>query len=246
VTDTVSSWLDIGDTISTWAELAGIVEKYRANTWIFRGVDDARHDLVPNIGRPGARKDMNTGEDLPFDQAEELKLLSRYKRELNPHIRTTPAAHPSFDWELHAVAQHHGLSTRLLDWSESPLIAAYFAVERSGLIGGEKIDAALYGVPCPHTITVETTKWPAEHDVVALYPPHLVPRITVQRGLFTIHKNPNVPWKSQALQKWVIPSGSCLALKLALNRAGINRASLFPDPDGIAEHINWLHKWGIQ
>ena len=41
-------------------------------------------------------------------------------------------------------------------------------------------------------------------------------------------------------------SGSCLAIKLALSRAGINRASLFPDLDGIAAHINWLHKWGIR
>ena len=37
-----------------------------------------------------------------------------------------------------------------------------------------------------------------------------------------------------------------MALKLALSRAGINRASLFPDLDGIAGHINWLHKWGIR
>jgi hypothetical protein len=35
-------------------------------------------------------------------------------------------------------------------------------------------------------------------------------------------------------------------MKLALSHAGINRASLFPDPDGIAAHLNWLHKWGIQ
>jgi hypothetical protein len=68
----------------------------------------------------------------------------------------------------------------------------------------------------------------------------------VQRGLFTIHRTPDQPWEPSSLRKWVIPTKSCLAIKLALSRAGINRASLFPDIDGIAAHINWLHKWGIQ
>lgn len=246
MTDTVSSWINIGEKISTWSELAGLVEKYRANTWIFRGVDDAKHQLIPKVGRPGARKNMDTGEDLPFDEGEELKMLARYKRELSPHITTAPRAHLSYDWDLRSVAQHHGLSTRLLDWSESPFIAAFFAVERSGLIKGVKTDAALYGVPCPPAISSDTEKWPSEHNVVALYPPHLTSRITVQRGLFTVHRSPSQSWEPSALRKWVIPSESCLALKLALSRAGINRASLFPDPDGIAGHINWLHKWGIQ
>jgi hypothetical protein len=86
-----------------------------------------------------------------------------------------------------------------------------------------------------------TENWPSEHDVV---PPHLIPR-TVQRGLFTVHKAPNEPWEPVSLKKWVIPSKSCLAFKLALSRAGMNHASLFPDLDGIAAHINRLHKWGV-
>jgi hypothetical protein len=60
VTDTISSWTHVGETITKWSELAGLVEKYRANTWIFRGVDDAKRHLQPAIGRSGARKDMNT------------------------------------------------------------------------------------------------------------------------------------------------------------------------------------------
>lgn len=246
MTDTISSGINNTDTIELWSQLSSLVEKYRTNNWIFRGVDDAKHRPQPSIGRPGARKDMDTGGDLPFEENEELKMLARFQREMRPHVATTSRAHLSYDWDLQAVAQHHGLNTRLLDWSESPLIAAYFAVERSGLINGVKTDAALYGVPCPDVIDSNTKKWPAAHDVVAFYPPHLTPRITVQRGLFTVHRTPNKPWEPASLKKWVIPSDSCLALKLALSRAGINRASLFPDPDGIAAHINWLHKWGIR
>jgi hypothetical protein len=70
MTDTISSWIGIGDEITGWADLAGLVEKFRANRWIFRGVGNAAHTLLPGIGRPGARKDLDSGADLPFDEEE--------------------------------------------------------------------------------------------------------------------------------------------------------------------------------
>ena len=246
MTDTISSWINIRDKISTWSDLAGLVEKYRANRWIFRGVDDASYALLPGIGRPGTRKDMDTRRDLPFDETEEINMLARFRREVRQHATTDTNTDLKYDWELRALAQHHGLKTRLLDWSESPLIAAFFAVEPSGIVNGKRTDAALYGISCPLVIDSNTPEWPEGHDVVAYYPPHVTPRITVQRAIFTVHNEPAHPWEADSLKKWVIPSDACLAIKLALSRAGINRASLFPDPDGIAAHINWLHKWGIQ
>jgi hypothetical protein len=183
---------------------------------------------------------------LPFDERRELEMLTRFQREVRPYFASPLRAHVGHDWDLQALAQHHGLKTRLLDWSESPLIAAFFAVEPSGLIADVETDAALYGVQCPYVIDSRTDKWPDAHDVVAIYPPHLTPRITVQRGLFTAQRTPSVPWLPTQLKKWVIPWRVCLQLRLALNRAGINRASLFPDLDGIAAHLNWVHKWDIQ
>src|SRR5688572_18121026 len=98
--DTTSSWLDIGTSIESWRHLAGIVEKYRANTWLFRGVVDAQHKLIPTIGRPGARKDMDTGADLPFDETAELAMLSRFRREGRPHVATARRSDMRRDWDL--------------------------------------------------------------------------------------------------------------------------------------------------
>lgn len=246
MTDSISGWINTRERIETWSALAGLVEKYRANRWIFRGVHDASHALLPGIGRPGTRKDMDTAQELPFDQDQELAMLARFQREVHPHAKTAKQVDLAHDWELRALAQHHGLKTRLLDWSESPLIAAFFAVEPAGFVNDATTDAALYGISCPLVIDSNTLKWPDGHDVVAFYPPHVTPRITVQRALFTIHRQPNLPWDPPGLKKWLIPSATCLAIKLALSRAGFNRASLFPDADGIAAHINWLYKWGLQ
>ena len=236
---------EINAEIRSWGDLAWLAERYQTQTWIFRGVEDATHTLVPAIGREGARKSINNGDELPFEQAAELDMLARFQREVRPFAELRQRDHLSNDWDLRALAQHHGLKTRFLDWSESPLIAAFFAVESAGFKSQQPVNAALYGVPRPQMISSEVDKWPADQEVVAFYPPHLTRRIPVRRGLFTIHRTPDKPWEPQGLKKWTIPHWACFDLKLALNRAGINRASLFPDVDGLANHINWIYKWGI-
>src|SRR5258706_5510568 len=79
---------------------------------------------------------------------------------------------------------------------------------------------------------------------VALYsPPHLSPRIPAQQSLFTVHKRPDRIFRPKHVVKLVIRCNQ-LDFKYSLNACGVNRASLFPDIDGLADQRSWLYKWG--
>jgi hypothetical protein len=223
--------------ICDWEDLARLVREYFKKGWIFRGVSDAEHDLRPKIGREGARRHAGTGGNLPYDLIEERKLFEQFKRE----ARQFSGYAPQDDWEWLALGQHHGLPTRLLDWSESILVAAFFAVEKAN----PARDAAIYGVAAPTLVNTKTHPFSIRAGSPVLFrPPHVTRRITVQSGVFTVHPQPDVGWDDNGIVRWRIPGNPCFTLKGVLNFCGVHRASLFPDtPDAVTDHLGWLHKW---
>jgi len=224
--------------IKCWHELAVLPDEFKTKNWIFRGVEDSSYNLVPKIGRPNSRKNLD-GTDAGYSSDAEKLAIERFQRETRPHLGIEPRS--TLDWL--SLAQHHGLPTRLLDWTESPLIAAYFALRPAGIINGVRKDAAIYGIPSVPIVETDEDCEKTMKDVVSYYPQHLTPRITSQRGLFTYHKKPDQPYVPNDLVKWVIPSPICFDLKLAVSKCGVNEASMFPDLDGIAKHVGWLYKW---
>lgn len=83
----------------------------------YRGVNDATWSLAPGASR--ARGELR-GEEV------EDSLIEDFLVSVGSRGGVATAADP---WELYALAQHYGLRTRLLDWSKSPLVALYFALE---------------------------------------------------------------------------------------------------------------------
>jgi hypothetical protein len=89
----------------------------RRDSGVYRGVGDGRWPMLTSLDRLGGTEPPHTKCDL---EEHVLRNFARYSR---PHV-AEPARS---DWELLAAAQHHGVPTRLLDWTYSPLVAAHFA-----------------------------------------------------------------------------------------------------------------------
>lgn len=127
------------------------------------------------------------------------------------------------------------MPTRLLDWTENAAAALYFAVEYPN----EGEDSALWCSGRPPE--ADSTKDPFAIQGICFYePPHIAPRITAQSACFTAHPTDYIgkyyKWPCE-LVMLVIDSKARAQIRATLRAHGVHRASLFPEPAGIAEEI---------
>jgi hypothetical protein len=186
---------------------------------IYRGMENAKWELRPSVGRLEN-----------YTPALERDMLALFKTGARPFLDKEPQN----EWEWISLAQHHGLPTRLLDWTLNPLVATYFAVERNS-----GTDRVVYAMPAPSVLNIKSYA-PLEYDKndYVVLPEHVTPRIVAQGGFFTIHAKPTLAFDGW-LRKVIIPDSLSTEIKLHLSRYGIHRASLFPGLDGLAVNIAW-------
>lgn len=222
------------------------IDAYDGPVW-YRGQSNSGWPLVPKLMRA------------PEENPSEAFLINRFKQNATL-LLSLPPKH-DFDWLF--LMQHYSMPTRLLDWSESPLVALYFAVTEN-----PSSDSALwvlmptvlnqmsnYRPDYPHEIPSfedellknylpETI---AKEHRSRLFPmaaiaPRNSPRIQAQQGVFTISHRENTPIEDVGasgatrdhIWRYIIPAASKPHLLQELRLLGFSRFQLFPELDSLA------------
>lgn len=210
---------------------------------IYRG-QEKDWSLLPSIGR-----------DTSFSSEEILKILRKeedilieYRRLSYPYLDSNLKY---YDWDFLALAQHHRLPTRLLDWTGNPLIALFFACIKEK----EKCD---YSDRIVWMLAVDPIEFinsgsgkPFEQEGIRIFKPnHITKRIISQNGWFTVHKfekdkiiplNENVKYNLRMV-KMRIPDTERNDILAMLDVMGVNYFSVFPDLEGLSHYLAWKYK----
>ena len=216
------------------------------NIW-WRGHAHNSWALVPKIGRKHPEEEQN--------------LSLRFINKTRVRYSKSPAKGDWGSWLF--LAQHYGLPTRLLDWTESPLVALYFACcgteyyNESGTvwacipgklsgceIGEETIQVIgndLVDLICGAAFSRSAAEEDKTKKILPILTDHFDLRHLVQSSCFTIHgyftplnKLPNC---ENFLARIEIPS-SCKGMLLeTLEFLEIHRAHLFPDLENLSSHL---------
>jgi hypothetical protein len=181
----------------------------------------------------------------------EREMFSDFRRESVAYAKSIP----DNDWDLLSLAQHHGLPTRMLDWTTIPLVALWFAIKDPA--EGDEPGVLWEFLPDKDAILKDPQKEdPFQGEITRVYTPkHIDPRIQAQRGVFTVHKYiqnkrqwetlENEVQQQSFLKKFWIPSKNFAEMRKTLSlSSGINAGSLFADLDGLSQSLKWRYfKW---
>lgn len=209
------------------------------NSYIFRGHASERWKLEPTLKR--ALKTTDNIEKAEVSNLDSFKKFCLGRRGHNPpHLEET---------EWWALGQHFGLNTPLLDWTESPFVAAFFAFN-SELHETKNVVVWLLSKYVNKKSCIKNLNKESHLEYLTPFLDENS-RLINQRGLFV--KSPRMicitEWVKQIEEEGTIVLGRILipaqekefALD-SLDKMNINALTLFPDILGSAKHANYIAK----
>lgn len=248
--------------VKSWSDFQATISKADLTGWAFRGQEDATWPLESSISRI-----LRTYKVHPKVWVEQEQRVNRiFRRKAHLFLAHIPGDDDDFQWL--ALMQHHGAPTRLLDFTWSPQVAAFFALEKA------KKSAAIWAICAPRLWSLKHAD-PETGDVVRtseLYirtpgnyakwylhgtlpfvvlgePFVMNQRLIAQSGTFVVPgliDRPvetiisGYPRADQLLVKLVIDAENARDEFMSqLYTMNITNASLFPGLDGLARSLNF-------
>lgn len=232
----------------------------------YRGSGNNSHKLIPSLFRHPNIVDPQKIIEL------ETKIMDRFNQRSIPFLNQP--FDKSDDWGITFFMQHYRIPTRLLDWSENPFIALYFALTNSnstedscvwildpvawnkeslkdfsyseGVLSIEDTLISSFKPRTPFTVMRE--------NPIAIFGTHNSPRIVTQRGVFTIFGKKISPiediytscsFPQDCLIKLRLPKNKINSLLTSLISIGTTDSVVYPDLEGFALELKRFFKFKI-
>lgn len=245
--------------IESWKEFRNIVESGRFDSWAFRGQRESKWVLESTLAR--YLKIFNIHPEAWKPQEE--RIIRIFMRKAHQFLSQVPGEANTFEWL--ALMQLHGAPTRLLDFTWSPYVAAFFALERAthaaavwalnppsvynGRAGSiykssQKKEA---GISSWINSNFEKYFLNQQESIVLIGEPYRMnQRLIAQSGTFVISAALHRPIEEMltedsdpgSLVKFVLDTRKVRKEAMeSLYRMNITNATLFPDLDGLARSL---------
>jgi len=208
-----------------------IVDRYRIT--LFRGQNTDKA-LIPGIARHNFKRSR---------EVDEKRMLEEFNTQSIQYLNYQPKT----DLEKLTIAQHHGIPTRLLDWTENALAALYFAVNQHPKENDLAVVWVLSLDRDNNMVIKESDSDIFNSKEVKLFKPAtIIPRVTSQFGWFSCH-----PYSGQGfyeridreykdttrLNKILINEGKSNEILETLESCGVNKHAIFRDLDSLGQYI---------
>lgn len=210
----------------------------------YRGMSQENFSLIPGFYRSGI--------DPIYEKSVINDFCSNYQKYTSDRFQN--------DMELYSLMQHYGIPTRLLDWSKSPLVALYFALEE--ITTSEPMKRRVIWAMNPAALNELTigkyqlghidlsfNNWSTILDstdkILAISPTFSNRRIAAQKGQFTIHfssegiENIFSEANSNEIAKITIEnnSGNSFVLREDLFAIGFKEDDIYQDLNSLAKRL---------